>query len=205
MASRTHKTLSIDGMDELTAALSRLEAFAEKDVIKKACRAGAKVVADAAKELAPEKTGRLKNAIRVRMGRVKRGSVSALAAVGKRWFAGDEFYGAFQEFGWKSGRRSRSAEAIARRITRGLRQQARGFRKTGAGLARKGTEKRDQQERYFAEEGRRRAAAMGSDGRKQIPGEHFMEHAFEEKGQQALNAMTETLRAGLEQEAKVRT
>lgn len=137
-----YKTIETSGMDELTNQMAKLEAYAQKDVIQKACKKSAKIVADEAKELAPEKSGQIKRAIRVRLGRIKRGGFSALAAMGRKWFTGEEFYGGFQEFGWKTGKR-------------------------------------------------------GSSNRKQIPGEHYMEHAFEEKGQEALDTLLVEIKDGM--------
>jgi HK97 gp10 family phage protein len=149
------KTLEVTGLDELQAQLNKLEAYAYKSVLKDACKKAAAVVADEARSLAPEKTGRLKRAIKVRMGRTgNKSSVSALATVGKKWFAGDEFYGAFQEFGWKAGPRK----------------------------------------------GNKVKGDKDSDKRTQQPGEHFMENAFDSKGQEALDTLLNEIKAGLDRE-----
>lgn len=143
--------MEVKGLDEIQSRLSGLSAYAERDVVKNALKKAANVVATAARELVPEKTGALKRAIRVRMGRAKaKGSISVIAAVGRQWFVGDQFYGAFQEFGWRAGKR------------KGAREQ---------------------------------------DTRKQIPGEHFMQYAFDETAAQAMAALKSELIAGIEREA----
>lgn len=134
----------INGFEELNKRLEQLEAYAYKDVIGKACKKGAEIHLNEAKTLVPERTGATKRAMRVRAGRSKSG-FTYYSAVGKRWFQGDEFYGAFQEFGWKHGGR----------------------------LGRKNPKK------------------------KVIPGEHYMEYAFQSIKNQALKTMLDEIRNGL--------
>src|SRR5262245_61194731 len=122
------------GFDAIEAELAKLDAYTQRDTLKAAAKAGAEVVAAGARRNAPRKSGKLVRAIRVRPGRSKNGSFSMLASVGKKFFTGDEFYGGFQEFGHKTGKR-------------------------------------------------------GSKNRGEVPGEHYMEYAFDELKDQALKAM----------------
>jgi HK97 gp10 family phage protein len=194
------KTLEIQGLEELEKGLSKLEAYVYKDVIKKALTAAAELIAEGARRLVPVKTGALRNAIRVRAGRSSNGSFSVLAAVGKRWFVGDQFYGAFQEFGWKSGSRQSDQAAVSKRIARQLQRESRAARDgKGSGLAPKGSAFRARQEAYFQREGQRRAAKSV---RRQIPGEHFMEYAFNERKSQAMNLILNGIKEGLDRELK---
>lgn len=193
--------LVIEGLEALQAGLNKLELFAEKTVLKDALKEGAKVVADEAKTLAPVKSGQLQRAIRVRAGRSRRGVMSVLASVGKKWFSGETFYGAFQEFGWHSGKRSNSFAAQHKRIVRQLRTESRRARDgKGAGLAAAGTEFRKRQEAFFRDEAARRIYANKGGDRAFHNGEHFMQTAFEEKAQEAMSVITQAIRNGIERE-----
>jgi hypothetical protein len=97
--------LDVSGLDGFAKRLEALSAYAEGATLKAGAKAVAQAIADRARELAPAASGRLRAAIRVRAGRSGQGSFSFLASVGAKNFAGDQYYGAFQEFGWKSGSR----------------------------------------------------------------------------------------------------
>jgi HK97 gp10 family phage protein len=105
------ETFDLSGFDELTKGFERLEAWAHGDILKQSAQAAAQTLADGAKRHAPVKSGRLLNAIKVRAGKARKGSFSFLASVGKKWFVGDEFYGAFQEFGFYRGKRKSFAKS----------------------------------------------------------------------------------------------
>lgn len=112
------KVIVTEGLEELGKKLAALDAWVESDVLKQGCKNGAQLIADAAKALAPRKTGKLAAAIKVRAGRKSNNSVAYLASVGKGWNTGTTFYGAFQEFGWKSGPRTSHAKNAAAHDTR---------------------------------------------------------------------------------------
>ena len=97
--------VQVEGLKELDAKLKDFDGKLAKTIVKRALRAGAKVTLTSARALAPQKTGRLRSAIKVMAGKSRKGYVSITVGIGKKWFEGDEFYAAFQEFGWKSGRR----------------------------------------------------------------------------------------------------
>lgn len=204
--SRGTKTLTITGLGDLEKGLARLSAYAEKDVIQNACKKAAQVVADDAKELVPERTGRLKRAIRVRLGHIYRGTISALAGVGKKWFAGDTFYGAFQEFGWKAGkRRSRSVELWSRFIDRRARELWKQFKTAGSASKNRVLRARQRSlmvTQAMLDERAGKIKFQPPKPRRQIPGEHYMEYAFDEKGHEAMKVLLEEIRAGLERETK---
>lgn len=97
----------------------RLRAIDKKvrtKVISKATRAGAKVIQRRAQSNAPVRSGKARKAIKVRAAkyvggkgnrrRKKRGEVAFDVRLGAGNFTGETFYGAFQEFGWKTGRRN---------------------------------------------------------------------------------------------------
>lgn len=97
--------LTVEGFKSLEEGLARLTAWQEKSVLKDATKQAAQLIVDEALTLVPVRSGKLKRAIKVRAGKSGPGGVAFLAAYGKKNFLGDEFYGAFQEFGWKTGKR----------------------------------------------------------------------------------------------------
>lgn len=88
--------------------LGQVELKVRRKVLTKSIRATLKsVVKPAVDAEVPQDSGALKRAIKIRAqkGR-KRGSVALELRIGKEGnFRGKEFYGAFQEFGWKAGPR----------------------------------------------------------------------------------------------------
>lgn len=93
------------GGDKLIRQLRRLESNVQKKYVRKALRAGAKPIAKIAKATAPVKSGRMKKGIRVRVGRSRKGVISVLVSLAKKWFTGPTFYGGFVVFGHKIGKR----------------------------------------------------------------------------------------------------
>lgn len=102
MAGEIYK---LEGAQELLARLKVLPSKMPKKIFKKALRAGAKIVLAEAKKNAPVKTGALRKSLKVRAGRAGKNRVSMLVSTRRGDFKGNEFYGAFQEFGWKAGKR----------------------------------------------------------------------------------------------------
>jgi len=101
-----------DGLQMVVKGGPRLERnlreLATKDlkaVLRKAMRAGAKVILPAAKANTPLDSGQLKRSIRVRATKRSRTHVGITVVTGKEFFKGDFYYGGMQEFGWKTGRR----------------------------------------------------------------------------------------------------
>lgn len=105
-------TVKIENADRIIAALDKVTKKVQRKVISAGCRAGAKLIQTNAKTRAPRKSGLLAKAIRVRVSKrvgnrkKKRGEVAVNAQIGKGDFKGETFYGAFQEFGWHSGKRA---------------------------------------------------------------------------------------------------
>ena len=90
------------GIPEIDRKMRRLPAVVGRKVLSKAFRESMKPILSAAKEAAPVgATGQLKAAIRLRVGKVKRGSgqVKMVVLIGKGWFKGDQYYGSFVELG----------------------------------------------------------------------------------------------------------
>lgn len=97
---------------ELTKGLLSLPMKVRKKVMRPALKAGAKVVLPTALANAPVgKTRRLISSIRIKPAAkasvLRKGIVAMSIETGKGapGFTGEGFYGAFQEFGWRSGKR----------------------------------------------------------------------------------------------------
>ena len=86
--------LHVSGLVELDKLLKELPAKVERNILRGAMRAGAKVFADRAKELVPVKSGQLRDSIKVST-RSKRGRVSATVSAGGK----KAFYAHMVEFG----------------------------------------------------------------------------------------------------------
>jgi HK97 gp10 family phage protein len=103
-------SVKITGVDAINRAFRELEPKLARKVIRSALRKGAKIVQAAEKQAAPQgETGILRKAIKVRASRVRKKNVISLGVImGQGDFKGESFYGAFQNFGWKTGRRGSS-------------------------------------------------------------------------------------------------
>lgn len=129
-------SFELQGGPQLERALHELPPRIGKRVINQALRAGAKVVAEGARQLVPVQSGRLKRSIKVRALRRSRRSFGVsvqTGAVGGRGgrlstselgglrAGGDAYYGGFVEFGHRIGRRKGHAAALknVQRLNRG--------------------------------------------------------------------------------------
>lgn len=99
--------LNLEGDRVLAAKLRGLTDSQAKKAILGACRESIKVIQKEAKTLAPKRTGALQRSIKVRaIARSrKRIGVRVTTAKTDNMYAGKTFYAAFQEFGWKTGKR----------------------------------------------------------------------------------------------------
>lgn len=99
--------VGIEGTDKLVAKLQKFKKSQSRAAIRKALRAGAKATQKVAKGSLPKKTGKLRRSLKVRAikrSRKKLGVTVTTGADGSA-FKGKAFYGGFQEFGWKTGKR----------------------------------------------------------------------------------------------------
>lgn len=95
-------TIQIRGGEELAAALESLGPAMEKKILRSAMREAAKPILDDAKRRAPVLTGQLRKSLKIRaIKRNRKGQVGVVISTAKGFFKGDEFYGAFHEFGTK--------------------------------------------------------------------------------------------------------
>lgn len=95
----------IFGAQQLDFKLRRLAAKDAKKAIRKGTRAGSKIVTAKAKKLAPVESGLVRRAIRTRALKRSRNTIGTITVLGKAFFKGASFYGAFVEFGHKIGSR----------------------------------------------------------------------------------------------------
>jgi HK97 gp10 family phage protein len=105
-------TILLIGESELRKKLEGLTDKESKAVIRGAAREALKPVQRMAQDLAPRKTGRLRRSIRIRSITRSRKRIGARVTMSNKdtQFTGRTFYGAFQEFGWRPGKRlARSA------------------------------------------------------------------------------------------------
>lgn len=180
--------LLLIGDAELRAKLSALTDAEARKAVLGATREAAKVIQAEAKRTAPKRTGALRRSIKVRAIKRSRKRIGMRVTTSKldSVYQGKTFYGAFQEYGWKTGARRNTQDALARRIAAKLRSESRAARKDGKGLAARGTDMRATQEKYFIGEGRRQAATAKFPERRQIEGKHFMQLAADRKKDEAL-------------------
>ena len=97
--------MHIKGLDEMRKKLAALDGAVAKKLIRRALRAGAKVIATQCKADSPVRSGLLRSKIRVRSGKRRRNHIRINVAVGKKDFQGETFYAGFVDRGRKSGKR----------------------------------------------------------------------------------------------------
>lgn len=159
------------GDKEIDAKLKEFATRAQRRIVRKAAEAGLQPVLAAAKQLIPVATGKLRNNLSI--GQIKRsrkriGFRLSLSG-GEQDFKGETFYGAFQEYGWRVGKRSASqlrAQSLIskRKKSRGRRAaDIRRGRKKVAGLL----------------EAALKLVRGDSDKRRKIPGKEFMKTAMQ--------------------------
>lgn len=94
------------GSGILAAKLEGLTNAESKRAIGGACRESLKPMLAEAKRNAPAKSGKLRKSIRIKAIRSrKRIGARVTIGGGGSEYSGKQFYGAFQEFGWKTGSR----------------------------------------------------------------------------------------------------
>jgi len=102
MARSTKTTLIITGIPELDRKLRGLDAKLGKKYIRKATREALVPVKEQTKKNAPVNTGALRNAVKIKALKRSRKQFGAVVQAGNQTGnIRDEFYGGFQEWGWK--------------------------------------------------------------------------------------------------------
>lgn len=99
--------LSVRGDKAVMRQLAGLPRALQRKVLSRCARIAMKPMLAAARSAAPKASGALRKGIKLRaLKKNRRGQVGVLVGVGEKWFVGDQFYGAFQEFGWHVGKRT---------------------------------------------------------------------------------------------------
>jgi hypothetical protein len=102
MASRT---VILTGDKKLNRLLKDLAGKDGKAAVRKAARPALKPVLNAAKQFSPEDEGTLVRSLKIRALKRSRRHFGAQAQTKDGNFKGKTFYGGFQEWGWKQGKR----------------------------------------------------------------------------------------------------
>lgn len=99
----------IEGREDLDRRLSSLgDPKLVRKIMRKALRAGGKIILRLARQYAPSRTGLLRRSLGIRVGKVKNnqpGYEAVIIGTTKKRFQGKSFYAWFQEFGWHQGSR----------------------------------------------------------------------------------------------------
>lgn len=192
-------------MDKLVAALGGMTKRVVRKRVSSALRAGAKVVQASAAANAPVKSGQLKRSIKVRSSRTRRpGEVGIVVITGAGDYKGDEFYGAFQEYGWEQGDRSddnRHAQVLRRRA----KQIGKEIEKKFPIPAHRLSDPRfmaGRLDHLFRMAMREFGTDKPAGPRRYIAGKHYMLVGFEVAKDQAAQTILTQLAAGIEEEAK---
>jgi hypothetical protein len=89
---------AVKGLDELERRLQRKG-------IRTSLRTAAKPTLSLSRSTAPVFTGLLQQNIKLRSAGVRKGTYKMNVGIGKKWFTGPTFYGAFEAFGHRIGKR----------------------------------------------------------------------------------------------------
>lgn len=166
-------TIIITGDAAADRALKEFATNAQRRIVRKATREGLRPVLTAAKANAPRKSGRLRKSIKLRAMKRSRTKVGARITTGTAGsdFQGKTYYGAFQEFGWRVGKR---AKEVRRAQNFTLKRKVRA---PGESLN------------------------TAIDNRRQIPGRKYMANAAETKRDQAQAIFRRVVQEEIEIEA----
>lgn len=96
-----------DELHKLVDQLSLLERSIAAPVLKEALRRAAAPVLQAAKDLAPKDTLLLMNSLKIKHAKAPRGGVSVRVTTEAGDYKGETYYGAFVEYGYRRGARSK--------------------------------------------------------------------------------------------------
>jgi HK97 gp10 family phage protein len=165
-------TITVTGLKEAQRALYSYSQQLGDRVVLGALRQGANLVKRAAQSNAPVKTGKLKRGIRVAKSKIHRGQLSDgligvyLTIPNKK--KGDPFYGRFQEDGWNTKGASTAGPLSVKKVDRWL-------------IARQ----------FGGRTGRKTQS-----GRQHVLGKKFIDRAFTEKREAAVDLIVQTATAG---------
>lgn len=96
----------ITGLKQVDRALKQLPDRVAKKVIRQAMRASMRPVKAAVVANAPVESGATKRAVKLRAAKSrKKGKIAIEVRIGAGDYQGDQYYAAFQEYGWRPGKR----------------------------------------------------------------------------------------------------
>ena len=166
------RDVAIYGAKELERKLRALPKKVAGKVIRKAVRAGSKVIKVQVVANAPRDEGTLAKSIKVRAAKRRhKGSVGMVVQTAEGDYKGETFYGAMVHQGHKIGKRATNASI-------GLRKRKR----------------RTVNDRFDIQD--------KNDSRTEVPANPFMSKAFDSKKDEAAKVIVDTIKTGIEQEAK---
>lgn len=96
------------GSEELNAKLAKLTNAQSREAIRKAARPALKPCLQTARRVAPKGKGALRRSIKIRAITRSRTRIGArvTTSASDNLYSGKTFYGGFQEWGWRSGKRT---------------------------------------------------------------------------------------------------
>jgi len=105
------------GSEELNRKLAALTNQQAREAIRKAARPALKPCLQTARRVAPKRSGKLRRSIKIRAIARSRTRIGArvTASASDTLYSGKTFYGGFQEWGWRAGKRTTNADLGADR------------------------------------------------------------------------------------------
>lgn len=102
----------LTGDDELNRKLAALTNQQAREAIKKAARPALKPCLQTARRVAPKRSGKLRRSIKIRAIARSRSRIGArvTTSASDNVYSGKTFYGGFQEWGWRVGKRTSNAD-----------------------------------------------------------------------------------------------
>ncbi|MDE2101263.1 MAG: HK97 gp10 family phage protein [Patescibacteria group bacterium] len=94
-------SIAIKGLTELEQKLKLIPIKLRKSAMRKALRAGGKIILAATKQQAPVASGLLESELKLRAYKNKKGFMSVRIGTGKKGNPGPAFYATFVELGYK--------------------------------------------------------------------------------------------------------
>lgn len=163
-------TFQLTGDKYLDKLFQTLPKRVQKKVLRKPLREAVKAVKPGVEAKTPVKSGKLKKSYKVRAGkrsRRRKDQVNVVLLTGKDLFKGAEFYGAFQELGFKLGSRKQIHKVLG---PRGLIKVDPRRQIPGKHFMKEGMKAREAQAKQIALEGIKegiiREATSGSAGKR---------------------------------------
>lgn len=179
-------SINLSGDLELRRALKSLTPALEKKALRTALRTAAKPILATARANAPKTQGTkhpdrpppgtLRKSIKIRaFKRTRKGRVGFSIGMGSKDYVGKAFYGSFQEYGWKQGKRPWRGHTSTAQIERRIKALT-GILGTQADLTLK---RRKQLRRYLQGFEKHLEFRRTGDTRRQIPGKFFIRRAYD--------------------------